>query len=273
MKRMNLQLFAKWDDNSIVDYLKSTGQDSSYSARKELAESMGISNYSGSASQNTEMLNALKNGSGGSSGSSSSSNSNGPGGANNGDLLSQIEAMLSGFGGSSGRGGGGGGYSQSKASKAAQKQAQAKLQEMSSLQVEDIVSKETWDKINTPFKESTAYTDAMNYTNELLKQLSAGRTSYTDQIKDLLGQIQNRDEFSYDMSNDTLFQQSLASAMASGKTAMQDTMGQAPMPQVQRIKPTTDLSKMPTIICRSITRWLSRHTRWKAMRCTISCLH
>lgn len=79
----------------------------------------------------------------------------------------------------------------------------------------------------TPFTTSKAYTDAMNYTNGLLKQLSSGRTSYTDQIKDLMAQIQGREDFSYDVSQDTLFQQSLASAMASGKTAMQDTIGQA----------------------------------------------
>lgn len=46
---------------SIVDYLKSNGQDSSYSARKKLAEQNGISNYSGTASQNTQLLNILKN--------------------------------------------------------------------------------------------------------------------------------------------------------------------------------------------------------------------
>jgi hypothetical protein len=42
-----------------------------------------------------------------------------------------------------------------------------------------------------------------------------------------MAQIQGREDFSYDVSKDTLFQQSLASAMASGKTAMQDTIGQA----------------------------------------------
>lgn len=80
---------------------------------------------------------------------------------------------------------------------------------------------------STPFQESQAYLDAMAYTNTLLQQLSSGRTSYTDQIKDLMGQIQNRDPFEYDVDTDTLFQQSLASAMGSGKIAMQDTMGQA----------------------------------------------
>ncbi len=52
---------------SIVDYLKSVGQDSSYAARKKLADQYGIKNYSGTASQNISLLNSLK-----SSGSSSS---------------------------------------------------------------------------------------------------------------------------------------------------------------------------------------------------------
>ncbi len=46
---------------SIVDYLKSKGQDSSYSARKKLAGQYGISNYSGTASQNTQILKAIQN--------------------------------------------------------------------------------------------------------------------------------------------------------------------------------------------------------------------
>lgn len=47
--------------NSIVDYLKSTGADSSYAARKKKAAELGISNYTGTAAQNTQMLNTLRN--------------------------------------------------------------------------------------------------------------------------------------------------------------------------------------------------------------------
>ena len=50
-------------NESVVDYLKSIGEDSSYGARSVLASSIGISNYIGSASQNTQMLNSLKSGS------------------------------------------------------------------------------------------------------------------------------------------------------------------------------------------------------------------
>ena len=48
---------------SIVDYLNSRKQDSSYNSRKKLAEQYGISGYSGTAGQNTQLLNALQSGS------------------------------------------------------------------------------------------------------------------------------------------------------------------------------------------------------------------
>ena len=43
----------------------------------------------------------------------------------------------------------------------------------------------------------------------------------------MMDKIMNREKFSYDVDNDQLFQQALASAMNSGKQAMQDTIGQA----------------------------------------------
>ncbi len=44
---------------SIVDFLNSTGQASDYSSRATLAKKYGISNYTGSADQNTQLLNIL----------------------------------------------------------------------------------------------------------------------------------------------------------------------------------------------------------------------
>lgn len=218
-------------NTSIVDYLKSQGEDSSYSARKDLAKSLGITNYSGTAEQNVQMLNALKNGtstgssassapksSGGSSKPASSANTATP--ANTGTAINGVDqATLDKINSS---------FTASSNVTNAQGEANAyldKVKEMAS--VTDIIDKSTWDAINTPFSASSAYQEAMNYTNSLLEQLSSGRTSYTDQIKDLMGQIQNREDFEYDVDSDTLFQQALASAMSSGKTAMQDTIGQA----------------------------------------------
>lgn len=47
---------------SIVDFLKSTGVDSSFASRKILASQNGISNYTGTAQQNTQLLNSLRSG-------------------------------------------------------------------------------------------------------------------------------------------------------------------------------------------------------------------
>lgn len=44
---------------SIVDYLNSKGQDSSFSARKKLAEESGVVGYTGSAAQNIGLINTL----------------------------------------------------------------------------------------------------------------------------------------------------------------------------------------------------------------------
>lgn len=45
---------------SIVDYLNSRKQDSSYNNRKKLANQYGISNYTGTAAQNTSLLKAMQ---------------------------------------------------------------------------------------------------------------------------------------------------------------------------------------------------------------------
>ena len=48
---------------SIVDYLGSQGQDSSFANRTKLANQYGIANYQGTAAQNTQLLNTLRAGS------------------------------------------------------------------------------------------------------------------------------------------------------------------------------------------------------------------
>lgn len=91
----------------------------------------------------------------------------------------------------------------------------------------DIIDSGTWGTINSSFSTSSAYREAMKYTNELLAKLSSGKTSYTDDVEAMMQKILNREDFSYDVDTDQLFQQALASAMNSGKSAMQDTIGQA----------------------------------------------
>lgn len=45
---------------SIVDYLKSIGENSSFANRKKLAAKYGIKNYSGTAAQNTQLLKKMR---------------------------------------------------------------------------------------------------------------------------------------------------------------------------------------------------------------------
>lgn len=59
--------------NSIVDYLASEGQSVTFANRAKLAKQHGISNYKGTAKQNTQLLNKLRSGSKPKSSSSSSS--------------------------------------------------------------------------------------------------------------------------------------------------------------------------------------------------------
>ena len=92
---------------------------------------------------------------------------------------------------------------------------------------DSIVSDKTWNTINQSFKTPSAVTEADAYLKGQLSKIQSGKTSHSDQITNLMSQISNRDKFSYDVDNDPLFQQALASAMNSGKSAMQDTIGQA----------------------------------------------
>lgn len=65
ISRLNQVNLLKGDQttNSIVDYLKSIGENSSLSNRKKLAKKYGISNYSGTSAQNTKLLKAMRGGS------------------------------------------------------------------------------------------------------------------------------------------------------------------------------------------------------------------
>jgi hypothetical protein len=92
---------------------------------------------------------------------------------------------------------------------------------------ENIISEDVINTINSEFVVPDSVSEADRFLKSSLAKIQSGRTSYTDQIKAMMSQIQNRDKFSYDVDTDPLFQQALASAMNSGKTAMQDTIGQA----------------------------------------------
>ena len=54
---------SSYTGSSIVDYLNLTGQPSDFSSRAKLAQQYGIPNYTGTAAQNTQLLNLLRSGS------------------------------------------------------------------------------------------------------------------------------------------------------------------------------------------------------------------
>ena len=91
----------------------------------------------------------------------------------------------------------------------------------------DIIDQGVYDKLGEEFvvPDEVAQTDA--WLNEQLGKIQSGKTSWSDQYGKAINEFLNRDKFEYDVDNDQLFQQALALAMNSGKTAMQDTIGQA----------------------------------------------
>ena len=93
----------------------------------------------------------------------------------------------------------------------------------------DIVSQDIKDKANSQLSDylSPEIAQADSYIKEQLALIQGNKTSWTDQLNSARNDYLNRDPFEYDVDNDQLFQQALASAMNSGKTAMQDTIGQA----------------------------------------------
>ena len=90
-----------------------------------------------------------------------------------------------------------------------------------------LISDKYWDALNSKFETPESVKEADAYLAEQLAAIQSGKTSYSDQVRDMIDKIMNRESFSYDVDKDPLFQQALASAMNSGKQAMQDTIGQA----------------------------------------------
>ena len=95
------------------------------------------------------------------------------------------------------------------------------------LSQKDIIDQATKDKMNKELVFSDAYYQAMDMMNSKLQELTDGKTKWTDKYEEAMNNYLNREDFEYDVDQDPLFQQALASAMNSGKSAMQDTIGQA----------------------------------------------
>lgn len=126
-------------------------------------------------------------------------------------------------------------------------------QKNNGLTVDGIVGKNTWGSLNkasttapstttpTPTATPTAPTvktsDATNTALNTVKDLEAQKpgkfnydipqSSWQNQVSETLNKILNREEFSYDLNGDALYQQYKDQYTTQGQMAMMDTMGQA----------------------------------------------
>lgn len=204
--------------NSIVDYLNQRGQGSSFAARKQLASQLGMTGYSGTASQNTSLLNQLRNNVGLGGNNTPSANvtagmnaTANAGGANGGATVTESYSSSS--------YGGGNKYPARKYSQ--------------SQQVTDAYNayKARLSRMPDDYSES----DEVEARREQLKNVEENRpdpfkSKYEAQISGLLDQIYNQKKFSYtgkDLKNDDLYQMYAQRYTDSARRAMQDTMANA----------------------------------------------
>ena len=129
-------------------------------------------------------------------------------------------------------------------------------QKNNSLAVDGIVGNNTWGaltKVSTPStttpsgsttgadkpSQSTGFqygeyqvSDTVKQAEQMLQQQLAQKpgayqSPWQSQLNDVIQKIMNREEFSYDLNGDALYQQYKGQAVNNGQMAMMDTMGQA----------------------------------------------
>ena len=199
-------------NNSIVDYLNQKGQGSSFAARKQLASQLGMTGYSGTASQNTSLLNQLRNNAG--LGGNNTPSANFTAGLNTAGA--QGGATMT-YSSSSSRSGGN--YPERKYSP--------------SKQVADAYNayKARLSRMPDDYMES----DEVEGRREQLRKVEENRpdpfkSKYQDQISNLLDGIYNQKKFSYtgkDLQNDDIYKMYAQRYSDSARRAMQDTMANA----------------------------------------------
>ena len=201
--------------NSIVDYLNQRGQGSSFKARQQLASQMGMTGYRGTASQNTSLLNQLRNSAG--LGGNNMPSQNVTAGmnvqGNNGGAVTTAYSMSQ-----SSRGGNGNyeprKYAPSQQVQDAYKAYSARLSRM---------------------PDDYSESDEVEGRREQLRNVEANRpdpfkSKYQDQISNLLDGIYNQKKFSYtgkDLQNDDVYKMYAQRYSDSARRAMQDTMANA----------------------------------------------
>lgn len=198
--------------NSIVDYLKSIGQDSSYAARKKLAEENGITGYSGTAAQNMNLMQVLKNNqseqkvsSNVTTGVTNAKNETTPGPTTGIETSASYKA-----GGSS-------------------SMPTFERSDLTNSYLSMLQDAET----NKPdaYEESDRVRDYYDRLQEAeANKPDAFQSKYEEQISSILDGILNTKEFSYgaeDLANDSLYQMYRDNYTRQGNLAMRDAMGNA----------------------------------------------
>lgn len=119
-------------------------------------------------------------------------------------------------------------------------------QQKNSLDVDGIVGNNTWGaltKVSTPSaatpSQNTGFqygdyqaSDTVKQAEQMLQQQlsqkpGAYQSQWQDQLNEMLQKIMNREDFSYDLNGDALYQQYKDQYTTQGQMAMMDTMGQA----------------------------------------------
>ena len=211
MMRLNLQLFSKPTTDAVVnDVIR--GKYGNGEARKTALANAGYNYSEVQAAVNAK----LKGNSGGTPKTNNAANANNSNAINN---ISGVDKSLTDKVGNP--------FSLSDEGTKQKSEADDSYNSLKEHINTPIVDQSVFDTLSTPFEFSDAYNQAFAMLQSQAQALQSGRTSWSDDIEDMFNQIKNRDKFVYDVDNDQLFQQALASAMNSGKTAMQDTIGQA----------------------------------------------
>lgn len=177
-------------NTSIVDYLKSIGKDSSYSARAKLAQQYGISGYTGTASQNISLLNTLKSGKTATTASTAKVNVATPTVTTEDPAVSAALQLAA---------------TKKSTNSAVSNAANAALG-AAAAGIQTALPK----TVQAPQAAQQAY-----------------QSPYSAQIESLLGQILNKQSFSYDASADPLYKSLSQQYQKNGNLAMRDTMGNA----------------------------------------------